>query len=199
MAKRDMVRIGLAMILLSLLSRQVNSQQIKSDTAIPTPVTAVQAPARVVEIINDSAMLKLLVFDLSQNLLGIGWTDRERGGIGRDKLINNAKKISAKYGFDVTKVNLRTDVYGPVGGSTFDFEMPQVYITVSDTWFEIVHFKNSERLPIVKFKSGKITLILNKLKVYFADGTECMVDGEEYMYRDGNWLQKKERIERKRE
>jgi hypothetical protein len=154
------------------------------EPTVPVLVTTTLAPANISEIINDSALLKLLVLDLSNNLCGIGWSDREREGAGKDKLIKEAKKISAKYGFDVMKTDLRSDV---MEGGGFNLEG---YVKFSDSWFEVVNFKNSGRLPITEFKSGQITLIPKDLKVYFADKTECRINGKEYVHQGGKWFQK---------
>jgi hypothetical protein len=82
------------------------------------------------------------------------------------------------------KTDLRSDV---MEGGGFNLEG---YVKFSDSWFEVVNFKNSGRLPITEFKSGQITLIPKDLKVYFADKTECRINGKEYVHQGGKWFQK---------
>lgn len=156
----------------------LNEEQVNTGTTL--------ASARISEVINDSAMLKLIVLDLAENLVGIGWSDREREGAGRDKLMKEAKKISSKYGFDATK-GLRLDVTEVGGSAAGDI---QGYVVLPNMWLEVVGFKNSARLPVTKFKSGRIIMSFKDLKIFFGEKTECLVDGKEYVYQSGSWFQK---------
>ena len=150
------------------------------------------APAKICELIKDTTTLKLILVDLKYNLLGLAWEDRDKYGIGREKLIEAAEKITSKYKIELAKIGflpLVTNMGGEFKGSEHTgivfIYAPEILIS------EVVHLRDEhEKLPIVKLRAGKITLSLKSMSVSFTDKTVCVLKGKEYVFYKGKWFQK---------
>ena len=73
-----------------------------------------------------------------------------------------------------------------MGGSTNP--EPTGFIRIPNQWSEIVVFtKKTGRLPRVKFKKGKVTLVYSSASVRFENKIECIINGKlSYTIIDGS-------------
>lgn len=138
------------------------------------------------QVVSDYATLKLIILDLSVNILGIGWDDRENNGIGRDRLLHVAKKIAKKYAIDLDKNTFSRDMQETK--SSIDKNGPLIYGVFPSEWSEIIRIEKSGKLPMVKFRNGEIILNLRTMSIKFKGDIECIIDGQEYRYRENNWF-----------
>jgi hypothetical protein len=156
--------------------------------SVKTTVRANPASAKISELINDSALLKLSLIDLAKNVLGVGENIRQELGFDQ-KLTKIIEKISAKYKMDLTTGGIYLVGIEKMGG-IYQKGVALVHVSPPTWWSEIVRFEKPGSLPIVKFKSGRIVLDINSMSVSFSDQTECMINGNEYIYLEGKWVQK---------
>lgn len=146
------------------------------------------------EVINDSATLKLLILDITNNVFGIGWSDRDALGVGRKKVIGSTEKITLKYGLDMMKLGYTIDAVTVSQGRREQQSNGEysnlIIVEIPNAWSEIVHLENYEKLPVTKFKKGSIVLLLDSMAVQFQDGMECMVDDKTYIFKNDKWLER---------
>jgi len=144
------------------------------------------------EIINDAATLKIISFDLYHNLVGLEWKDRERWGVGKEIVRKKGLKIAVKYKMNTKKLGTILDYDIREIGGGVDSSGYFASVTIPDSWSYIYRFDEYGNLPIVKFKSGQITLFYETMAVSFKDKTECMINNKEYIYNEGEgkWFEK---------
>ena len=140
------------------------------------------------DLIRDTIILKLIMLDLNFNLVGIGWEDMERMGVPQDKLTDEVKRITKKYGIDLAKLGGSIDVNDMGGGVS---EGLGVYVVIPDKWCNIISLEDSGKLVPVKFKSGSISINYTSMSVNVKDKTQCLINKNVYTYLNGNWTQKR--------
>lgn len=137
----------------------------------------------IVQLIDDSAMFKLLWADMNYNLVGVGGGEREKHATQR---VTTIKKLVLKYGIPA-EISWKSDIEKGWGGQTHPEEVG--YVRIPNVWSEIIVLANAGRLPTVKFRNGKVVLVYTSVSIQYEEGTECMVKGREYHFQGGKWLQ----------
>jgi len=132
--------------------------------------------------IGDAARLKLIMLDLDMNLLGVGWEDRDRSGIGRRRYQDSLSAITARYHMNIDKVHGYLDVTSVGGFPT------GIFADAQSDWVHLLRLEDSGSLPTVEFRSGRISLSFAGMSVGFSGGTECLIDGKVYIWRDRGWV-----------
>lgn len=133
------------------------------------------------ELVCASTLYKMLYLDGAFDLFGLTGDDRKTW-----EVIDNKKvmmQLKKKFGFSLTFEELITkdDYPTPLagGGST---SPPNIYVRVPDQWYELLHFKNWGKLPVVKYRSGTIYVNMKTMDVTFDKGMKILVNGKEYSY-----------------
>jgi hypothetical protein len=152
----------------------------------PAP-TSKKEPGAPLELVAAATLYKMLMIDLSDNLMGMGWEDRDREGWGLKVLTKAMATLRKEYEFEHPAKNedFELDMPTPMsgwGGAGSGGE-PEISMTVPDEWFELFSFKNWGKLPIVKYRSGAIYVALKSLTVSFTDGMRILINGKEYTYK----------------
>jgi len=149
-----------------------------------------------ITVISDAAVFKLLLLDLGYNIVGIGWPDREALGAGKTAVETAWHKILSKYNMTPPYVfsNVMAednDLPTPTGLSGSKTENGvNIYLKLPEKWCEVLLVKQSGSLPDVKFRYGGIRINLKTMNVAFEDKTECVINGKEYVFSNGKWLEK---------
>jgi peptidoglycan hydrolase-like protein with peptidoglycan-binding domain len=145
--------------------------------------------------LHDSMLLKMLLLDLQYDVLGMDWSDRKRFGLpSHQDFVSKLRGLSTKYKISLDEqLNNRKvwlDLPPKRGHGHYESGKAMIATDLPDIWYEIVHFEDWGRLPIVKCKNGSVVLDINKLTIYFSKGTICLVGGKEYEYGISQWIKR---------
>lgn len=139
-------------------------------------------------VIGDSARMKLALVDLAYNIVGIGWEDREKMGHGKKKLVDFVGQIAVKYGHkSILEILTEDPMDLPRGlrtGGTV--EPPDAGMSIElpdDKWYHIVPTKPDAKMPMVRFRFGTLSLVLNDMQVKFTPGTRAEFKEKQYVFR----------------
>ena len=146
------------------------------------------APPEVSATINEQALLEMLALDSQYNLLGIGSKERKSYDV---RLTGLRKKLAAKYGVKLNDLSLSGADSLRAGGGISEGRA-RGFVALGEEWTRvaIVNPIVQLRLPDVQFRSGTIFLLYDTGTVEFKEGTEALLKGITYVYREGNWIEK---------
>jgi hypothetical protein len=172
-------------LLLFLITSNSFSQTTKVITSIPLK-----------EQINDDAIMKLTILDKTYNFIGSGWSDREREGSGMKVILDFQKRIALKYGYtslesclsNYESSDLPEQIEGD--GGNINGGYCTFYLNDAKKYYYLIRWTDKSKLPSVAYRNGAITLNYNKSIASFKERTECLLNGKEYIFVEGNWQQK---------
>jgi hypothetical protein len=144
-------------------------------------------------VIDDMAKLGVLVIDKSKNLVDIGWEDRRKlWDVGKERIVKEIIAIGSKYDVNLSGYKGEVLVGTKEGGGDLQGSegVVIVYQVLPNEWCEIVSFPDQPKLPIVKFKSGKVIMSLKQMTVKYSPNTECLMNGRVFSYMDQKWVPK---------
>ncbi|MFH1673210.1 MAG: hypothetical protein ABIF87_07280 [Pseudomonadota bacterium] len=152
--------------------------------------TAREQSDKTFRTVDDIAKLGVLVIDKSMNLVGVDWEDRGKWDVGENRIVKEIVAIGSKYGVNLTNYKGKILVGTRQGGGNLLGGAPLVYLELPDDWTEIVSFPDLPKLPVVKFKSGRVMLLLKQMVVKYSPETQCMINGKIFSRVDDKWAVK---------
>lgn len=152
----------------------------------PLPDTHTVPYAGDLKKINDSTVLKLLLLDISSNLIYLDWQERERQGIGKTVIMGAIRKIAVRYNIpDPTNPGTVADLPECDVQGAVDKYGIRISVSFSGGWYEYLHFENPGNLPPVKYYNAHLTLYLKSMTVTYGEGTRVMLEDRQYISEGG--------------
>lgn len=188
----DYVRVvyekpGEAYVAKSVSKAAPSAHRLAESQRAALPDTQAVPQADDLKRISDSTLLKVLLLDYSENILGLGWQDRDRQGIGSTTIMGSITNLTARYSIaDPTKQKILTDM--PVSlrrGGASDEKGDRIYVSFDGGWHELLRFSNYGKLPPVKYYDAHLSVNLKSMTVTFGKKTRIMVEGRQYISVDG--------------
>ena len=138
--------------------------------------------------IDDAALVQIAVLDLSRNLIGVGWKDREQSKIGRTRILDAVKAAANRHGETLEKMDFTVceRLEATSSGTT-------VSVVIGQEWTEPVLLMNLGHLGGVKFRKGPVGLNLDKMEPLYADTTDCLFEGKVFVRSKGHWVPSEEK------
>lgn len=142
-----------------------------------------------ISTISEMAKLKVALLDLHYNLLGLGWADRDRMNVGRQKLASICNPILDRLidkKINPSEISWLPNMPAGIrsGGSSTE-KGNIVYISLPNDakWYQLLACNTKgTNFPKVEFSGGGISINLDKATVSFWDKTMVKYKGRVYVY-----------------